>query len=191
MFDSLFDGEALWFSIPALLGTGVFLIRILMMLVGGDGGDGIDLDAGDADLHGGDSSGAFEILSVQGVSAFLMGFGWVGVGSHLGAGWSPAVSFGAGAAGGLLLVWILGHSLGAVRGLESSGNVSIAGAIGKTGEVYARVPEAGRGQGQVRVVISNRQRIYNAITEGPELDSRSRVRVVAVNDDNSLTVEAV
>ena len=102
MFDSFFDGEALWFSIPALLGTGVFLIRILMMLVGCDGGDGIDLDAGDADLNGGDSSGAFEILSVQGVSAFLMGFGWVGVGSHLGAGWSPAVSFGAGAAGGAL-----------------------------------------------------------------------------------------
>lgn len=193
MFDTFFTDEALWFSIPAVFGSGIFLIRIVMMLVGGDGADGgdFDLDSGDADLHGHDSSGAFEILSVQGVSAFLMGFGWVGIGSHLGAGWSPAASFGLGAAGGLLLVWILGHALGAVRGLESSGNVSIESALGSTGEVYAQVPESGRGQGQVRVVLSKRQRIYNAISNGPELATRTRVRVVGINDDNSLTVEAV
>jgi hypothetical protein len=194
MIETLFSGEALWFSVPAVFGTGMFVLRLLMMLIGGDGGDGavdMDFETGDAHLGGHDPGGAFEILSVQGVSAFLMGFGWVGVGALLGADWSPAVAFGAGFLGGLLLVWILGHALGAVRGLESSGNISISEALGATGDVYTRVPPSGEGQGQVRVVLSDRQRIYNAISRGPEFMTHTRVRVVEVNDDNSLTVDAV
>jgi len=193
MFDALFEGQALWFSIPALFGSGMFILRILMMLIGGDGADDFGGDAGDVefDMEGHDSSGAFEILSIQGASAFLMGFGWVGIGSLLGAGWSPTVSFGTGFLGGMLLVWILGNTLGAVRGLASSGNVNIQEALGKTGEVYARVPASGEGKGQVRVVLSNRQRIYNAVSNGPELGTNAQVRVVAVNDDNSLTVSSV
>lgn len=188
MLKTLFEGEALWFSIPALLGTGIFLIRILMMLIGGDAGDGGDADVGDMELDGQDSADAFEILSIQGISAFLMGFGWVGIGSYLGAGWSPAIAIGLGSVGGFAMVWILGNTLGAVRGLESSGNISIDEAIGKVGEVYARVPAKGQGKGQVRLVLSNRQRIYNAVSEGDEFKTNTQVQVIQVNDDHSLTV---
>ncbi len=189
MFEELFVGQALWFSIPALLGTGVFILRILFMLIGGDGGDGVDMDTdAGGSLDGDDSSGAFAILSVQGVSAFLMGFGWVGIGCFLGASWSAGMSLGVGTLGGIVLVWIMANILGAVRGLESSGNIDIQSALGKTGEVYAQVPENGTGKGKVKLVISNHQRIYNAISEGPAFASGTRVRVVAVNDDNSLSV---
>ncbi|MBC8327227.1 MAG: hypothetical protein H8E31_00600, partial [Planctomycetes bacterium] len=55
MFDSLFQQPALWFSVPALAGTAIFLLRLALMLFGGDSSDGgLDLDA-DFDLgDGGD-----------------------------------------------------------------------------------------------------------------------------------------
>lgn len=190
MLEALFEGQAVWFSVPALLGTGIFVLRIAMMLIGGDGIDGGDTDAGGS-LDGDDSTGAFEILSVQSVSAFLMGFGWVGIGCFLGAHWSSSVALVVGSLGGFLMVWIMGSVLGAVRGLESSGNIPLDRALGKVGEVYARVPAAGAGKGQVKLVLSNHQRIYNAISESSELSSGTRVRVTGVNDDNSLTVGPV
>ena len=199
MFDVLFEGDALWFSIPALLGTGVFVIRMILMLLGGDSGDGGaefgDFgdagDMGDVEFEGHDSAGAFEILSVQGISIFLMGFGWVGLACLLGTGWSQGTAIGLGALGGFLMFWIMAKTLGAVRGLESSGNVSIRSALGLEGDVYARVPARGDGRGQVRLVIDNRQRIFNAISGGDAVETSGRVRVVNVNDDHTLTVEAV
>lgn len=187
MIDTLFEGQALWFSVPALAGTGVFLLLLVLMFVGADGADGLDGDPGAA-LDGADSSGAFEILSVQGISAFLMGFGWVGIGGMFGAEWAPQTCMGAGVVGGISMVWLLGSLLNVVRGLESSGNISIAQAVGRTGEVYANIPERGAGQGQIRLVLSKRQRTYNAVSVGPELPTRQRVVVLEVNDDNSLTV---
>ncbi len=187
MLDTFFEGHVLWFSIPALTGTGLFVLLIVMMLLGGDGGDGFDTDTGSS-LDGGDSTSAFQILSVQGFSSFFMGFGWAGIGSLLGMGWSTNVSFGLGFLGGLLMVWLLGAALNAMRGMESSGNIPITKTIGKTGEVYSNVPSKGGGSGQIQLVVSGRQRIYKAISEDSALMTHSRVIVLGVNDDSSLTV---
>lgn len=207
MLDQLFQGDALWFSVPALFGTLVFILRMVLMLVGGDtgdGGDGGDVghfghagdlgDSGDGALdlsgeHHPSSNTAFEILSVQTISIFLMGFGWVGIGCLLGSGWPTPVAMLLGVVGGVAMVWIMARTLGAVRTLEGSGNVKIQSALGLEGDVYARIPAGGRGQ--VRLVIDSRQRIYNAVSTGVDIASQSRVRVVNVNDDNTITVEPV
>jgi hypothetical protein len=93
MLDTLFGGNAAWFTIPALIGTGFFLLRLLFNVMGlGDGGldgiDGADVDMNsigdlvDADVDDispqdlTDSDYAFKLLSLQGVAAFCMGFGW-------------------------------------------------------------------------------------------------------------------
>ena len=202
MFDQLFQGDALWFSVPALLGTAVFVIRLGLMMLGGDHGDGGDGgDFGDADtgdisleghdLDGHDSESAFAILSIQTVSVFMMGFGWAGLGCLFGAGWPLSAGIGLGFLAGVAMIWILTRTLGAVRTLESSGNVRIQSALGLEGDVYARIPAAGEGRGQVRLIIDQRQRIYNAISRTGEVNSQTRVRVVWVNDDNTLTVEPV
>lgn len=190
MLDQLLDGQALWFTVPALLGTAVFGLRILMMLVGGvdDVDLGADADIDGADFDGDDSSQAFTILSVQGVSAFLGGFGWAGVGALLGMHWEMAPAAAVGVAGGVAMVWLLGLLLKAIYDLQSSGTLGPDSAVGFTGEVYATIPEGGRGRGQVRVVVRERQRIYNAITEGETLPTNTRVRILAVNDDNTLMV---
>ncbi|MBC8327250.1 MAG: NfeD family protein, partial [Planctomycetes bacterium] len=135
-----------------------------------------------------DPGHSFEILTVQAVAAFAMGFGWAGLGGLNGAGWSVTGSIGAGVAGGVVMTWLLAILLRGMYLLESSGNVRIEQALGSEGEVYASVPAREHGRGQVRVVIEGRQRIYNAVSDQEELPSGSRVRVARVNPDHTLTV---
>ena len=188
MHEIFFTGHALWFTIPALIGTGIFLLRILLMMLGGVGLDihhDVDFHAGDAHADPGD---AFKLLSVQSVSAFLMGFGWGGIGALKGSGFSELTSIAVGVAAGVAMVWLVGILLRAAWSLQSSGNVRIESAVGADGTVYVSIPEQGKGRGQVNVVIDNRQRTYDAISGGPPLASQTRVRVIGVNDDNTLTV---
>lgn len=193
MFDELFQGSAIWFSIPALLGTGVFAVRLALMLFGSD------VDTGDADvsgfegdgaLDGSDSDQAFTVLSIQGTSAFLMGFGWTGLGALMGAGWEVVPSLALGLVGGIAMAWLLILMLRAVHDLQSSGTLSIDAALGEPGEVYVTVPGHQAGRGQIKLVIGDRQRIFDAVTSGDALPTRTRVRVIAVNDDRTLTVGA-
>lgn len=187
MLDQLLEGQALWFTAPALLGTAVFGLRVVLMLIGGVGADA-DFDGDGFDLDGEDSSEAFSVLSVQGVAAFLGGFGWSGIGALLGMGWEVAPAIGVGAVGGVAMVWFLGLLLKAIHDLQSSGTMGPESAVGFTAEVYATIPESGSGTGQVRVVVRQRQRIYNAVTQGEALPTKTRVRVLGVNDDNTLMV---
>lgn len=194
MLERMFESEMLWFSLPALLGSGVFLIRLALILLGGDSGDGdfADVDI-DVDVDSGDhaSGEAFEVLSIQSVSVFLMGFGWVGLGCVLGTGWSTGIGIIGGFFGGMLMLWILARTLGAMRQLESSGNVSIQETLGLEGEVYAEIPAHSEGKGQVQLIVRSHQRMYNAVSRTAPITTRTRVRVTAVNTDNTLTVEAV
>jgi hypothetical protein len=78
-----------------------------------------------------------------------------------------------------------------VSTLATSGNVSPSMAIGHEADVYVTIPAKGQGRGQVKLVISGRQRIYTADSTGPEIESKRRARVVAAHADSSVTVEAV
>ena len=200
MSELFFGPIALWFTVPAFLGTVFFSLRLALMFVGGvDGGADadvdfdvdvdvdVDVDAG-VDGDAGDSTEAFKVLSIQSAAAFLMGFGWGGLGALHGAGWNPVMSgaFGVAAGGGMM--WLLGKMLQAIYKLQSSGNVPIHQALEVEGTVYTEIPGHGEGKGRVRLVIDDRERFYKAITDGAPLASRDRIRVVSVNEDNSVTV---
>lgn len=196
MLDLFLNGNAAWFGVPALVGTGVFALRLVLMFLGHTGldmgHDGVleaHTDVGDA--HHGDSTDAFKVLSLQSIAAFAMGFGWGGLGVLRGTDWNPALAVPVAVASGVAMVYLLAILLKAVYDMQSSGNIRIDDAVGTDGTVYVGVPEAGQGSGQVQVVVNGRQRIYNAVTDGSALASNTRVRVVAANDDNSLTVQAV
>ncbi len=200
MMDLLFGPVAIWFGIPATVGTAFFAARTALMLIGGDADAdaGVDmeveLDAAAADAVAdpgdtGDSSAAFKVLSIQAISAFLMGFGWGGLGALRGSGWSPGVSALVGLVAGLAMMWLLATLLRFIYGLQSSGNLPLYHALEAEGSVYAQIPRAGEGRGEVRIVIGDRERYYRAVSDGGELPTGAKVRVVSVNeDDNSVTV---
>ncbi len=183
MLDLMLTGTAAWFGVPALLGTGVFAIRLLMAIFG-------HMGHADVDSHDGhDSSDVFKFLSFQSIAAFLMGFGWAGLGALHGANLSMLPAFGAAIGGGAVMVWLMMMLLKLMVALNSSGNIAIDKTVGCEGEVAVEVPGNQSGRGQVRVVIEDRQRSYGAVSEGLPIPSRTRVRVVRANTDNTLTVE--
>lgn len=192
MADLMFGPVTIWFGVPALVGTAFFSLRMLMMFVGGDG----EIDAGDvevaSDAGDGDSSDTFKVLSIQSIASFLMGFGWGGLGALRGAGWPLPLSIAFGMVAGAGMVWLLARLLRFVYGLQSSGTLPLFHALESEGTVYATVPGEEGGAGEVRLVIGERERYYRATTEGPELARGTRVRVVAVNEQqSSVKVDAV
>jgi membrane protein implicated in regulation of membrane protease activity len=192
MINALFGNGAAWFTVPAILGTLVFVVQIALMLVGADleGDAPTDFDMMDGDVGLDDSGDAFELLSIQSIAAFLMGFGWAGFAASEGFHWSLAASIAIGAVFGAFLVWVLGLMLKGIHDLQSSGNVSIQSALGLEGDVYASIPKRGAGAGQVRLILNERQRIYGAVSDEGPIGRGERIRVTRINDDNTVTVES-
>jgi hypothetical protein len=143
----------------------------------------------DGDVHS-DSGHDFQVLSVQTIASFLMGFGWGGLGMLKGThfGDQPMVVWVVAIGLGVAMVWLLALLLKGMADLQTSGNISIAQAVGHEGDVYIGVPGWSGGRGQVRLTIQNNERYYNAVTGGEELPRGTRVRVVKVNEDDTLTV---
>ncbi len=189
---------AIWFGVPALVGTTFFTLRMGLMLVGGvdaDAGFDVDVDigvdVGDVDAVAetggdpGDSTQAFKALSVQAIASFVMGFGWGGLGALSGAGWPLSVSIAFAMLCGGGMVWLLGKLLRFVYGLQSSGTVPMYQALETEGTVYARIPAGSEGMGRVRVVVGDRERYYKAVTDGDALPRDAKIRVVEINDDDN------
>jgi hypothetical protein len=196
--DILFGGNAALFGVTAVIGTLFFLGRTVIMLVGGDTDLHHDLGFNAAGGHAGgelgdhtDSSTAFKILSIQTIAAFLMGFGWGGLGVVRGWGMPVFIGVGVGVVTGSGMAWVLGKLLIWIARMQSSGTLSMESALYEEGTVYVRIPAARAGRGLVRVVVDDRMQYYPAVTDGSDLDTQVAVRITAVNEDHTLTVERV
>lgn len=187
MLDLFFSNGAGWFTVLAAVGTSVFVFRLILLLAGHHSGIG-DVHADIShDAHS-DPGDAFKALSFQSIAAFMMGFGWGGLGALKGSGLSLVPTLFIALAAGVAMVWVLALLLKGVHDLQSSGNVLSSDSIGSEGDVYLTVPGNSAGTGQVRVVIGDRQRIYNAATDAEPLPTGTRVKVVGVTNENTLTV---
>lgn len=194
MTNFFFAGPAPWFTVPAIVGTIFFGVRLVLLLVGADHLFGGDVDSGvgghgPVDHHA-DSTETFKVLTIQGVAAFLMGFGWAGFGGLRGSSWGIPECIGVGIVGGVLMVWLLGWLMKGVYDLQSHGNIDITTLVGLEGDVYVMIPsrEAGSGTGRISVVVGNRQRFYPARSDGPEMARGARVRIMEVTGDRILVV---
>lgn len=189
MMDMLFGDLAPWFTAPALLGTGFLMIQLLLGELGGDGA--LDLDV-DIDVDSDHPGSEFGWLSLQSLSAFLMGYGWMGFAAYrfLSVGFSGSLVIGAaaGVASAWLIVWLLRSMLK----LQHSGNVSITQAVGLVGEVYVTVPESGKGRGEVVLVINETRHSYFAIQEDREAQApivtHTRVRVLRADTASNILI---
>jgi len=165
----------------ACISSGLFLIKMILMLVGGDIDDGVDFsaDAGDTDTN-------FGVFSINSILCFLMTFGWSGFAAinEWGINFYPsmAIAFVAGSLAALLLSSLLFFA----KKLEHEPDVPTV-RVGDTGQVYTRIPAAGVG----KISISNK--IMKATSE-EDLDSFVPVRVLEdkeINSDTIVKVEAI
>ena len=182
--DILFGDLAPWFTAPALLGTGFLLIQLILGELGGDGG--LDIDT---DMHADHPGAEFGLLSIQSLSAFFLGYGWIGLSAYrfldIGFTGSALIAVGAGAG----VAWLMVYMLRTFLKFENNTNVSINQAVGLVGEVYATVPPAGEGKGKIILVINQSQHNYFATQESEDpIPTRTRVRVVRADTASNLIV---
>lgn len=191
-FFTRLNGVEIFFLICAVVGGAFVLIRFVMMLIGLDhGAGGGDLDGGghSVDGHHADSDTGFKLLSIQGVTSFLMMFGLVGMALYRQSRLGTLISMAGAMAAGLASVWIIAKMFSLVLKLQSSGTIPIDSAVGAQGKVYLSIPA--NGTGRVLVSVRNSLREYDAAAQDNRpIPTGTLIRVVWV-DGNVLVVETI
>jgi membrane protein implicated in regulation of membrane protease activity len=185
------NGVEIFFLACAAIGGIFVLIRFIMMMIGLDHNVDGDLSGGahDFDGHHADSDVGFKLLSLQGITSFLLMFGLVGMALYNQSRVGIIISMAGAVAAGLTSVWIIAKMFSLVIKLQSSGTISIDSTVGAQGKVYLTIPE--NGSGRVLISVHNSLREYDAVTQDNKaLATGVPIRVVWV-DGNVLVVEAI
>ena len=174
--------------LAAVAGGVVFAIQLVLMFAGAS--SDVDFD-GDVDMGGGDVGHAaadisFKVLSLQGLSAFFLMFGLVGLAllkqSHAGDIMSLLGAFAAGWAS----TWVISKIFRTFSRLQSSGTLDMASAVGATGTVYLNIDHDK--PGKVTVTVQGRLLTLDAVAER-QLSTGAPIKVVRVLNDNMVAVE--
>ena len=162
----------------AIFASVIFVIQTVMSFVGiGDMDTDVDADV-DALPDAMDDAGAMHLLSIRNIIYFMLGLGWTGVSL-----WTTienrillavcAVLV------GCLFVAIFLYLFRQMMKLQHNGAFDINDAVGKTVDVYLRIPAAGQGTGKVQVSFNGSVQEIDAKTDGDALiPSGTKVRVV-------------
>lgn len=181
------------FFLAVVAGGFIFMTRVIMtFFLGGDGdapGD-FDADAGTGDAaFDGDSDLSFRLLSIQGISAFLIIFGLIGLAITQSGYGDLAATAGASVSGFLTMVIVASISTMMLR-MQASGTTSAQSAMGALGTVYESIPKNGTGQAEVR--FEGRSRIYDAVAvDKGAIATGSRIKVVEVSAGSTVIVEKI
>jgi hypothetical protein len=181
-------GDAVTYAIMAGVGTLLFVIRLVLAMFGGDGGD-FDMDVDSHVGHGTDSS--FTLFSLLSVMAFIMGTGWMGLACRIDWGLSRPVSAVVAVSFGVVMMFLASGLMFMTRRLNRTVTYDTATAVGRTARVYMKVPAKGDGQGKVQVSVSGRLMTMNAVSDGPAFAAFADVKVVGARDDETLVIGAM
>jgi membrane protein implicated in regulation of membrane protease activity len=136
-----------------------------------------------------DTDFSFKLLSMQGLTAFFMMFGLVGL-TLLKADLAILVTILGGAAAGLFAVWVISLLFYQTKRLQSSGTIVIKNAIGENGSVYLAIPA--RGSGQVQVPVQGALKIFDAVSvDQKPIKTGEKIQVTDVVDNNTLIVKKI
>ena len=170
-------GVDVFFAAMAVIGTILFIIYFLLVMIGGVA-DGIadSIPFLDINLEM-DAEGVFHMLTIHGLLSFMMMFGIFGLAASQ-ADQNAIIAILAGSIAGVASMWIVGKVFQAVASLETDGTVVHSEAIGAKGTVYRRI-EPGQ-TGQVQVEFQSALRTCNAVAEDDtmRLDTGKFVTVV-------------
>ncbi len=185
-----FSGTDLVFAAFAFVGTFFFFLRMAWMFMAGlDDGGGHAHEAGvghTTDAHSSES--AFNLISVNTVTALFMMFGWIGLACsrQFALGVLPSVTLGflAGVASMALTAYLLSAALK----LASPGErFQIHQAVGLTASVYQKIPA--HGKGKIQVVVRGVGRELEAVSEQQEeIASFQNVMVLRAIDHQTVSV---
>ncbi|MDR2072746.1 MAG: hypothetical protein LBP60_04855 [Spirochaetaceae bacterium] len=180
----------------AIFGSVFFVLRIILIIVGGFGADvpGDDLPPGaePADLdHSPEleaSDGAFKLLSLNSITGFIAMFGWAGLaaGSQYGLPFPLALLI-AGCAGFFVLLITAALFYFAMKLKSPGAEFDIREAVGSAAEVYLQIspPNTGR----VSFAINGIKHESDAVSDtGETIHSFERVKITRIVDSHTVAV---
>ncbi len=171
----------------ALVASALFVIQFIMSIIGLDTDTDLESDGGMMeDVDG------LNIISLRGILAGLMMFGWTGV-AVIGSGQNLIISAAWALAAGILALVGVAYLMRFFLRMQDRGqNFDLHNALDEIGEVYLRIPPSGKGAGKIHITFSNMYQQIDAITHnGAEIPTGSKVKVVEVTDDKLLRVEPI
>jgi len=175
------------FWIIALIGSGLFVIMMLVTFITGGGDMDVDGDFnGDVDM---DADGGFSFFTIKNLIAFFTIFGWSGI-AALENDLAKLYVILIATVCGLIMMFIMAGLFYLISRLHDSGTLEIKNAIGNIGEVYLTIGESRSSIGKVNVRIQGALRELEALTddEAP-LKTGSVIEVIDVTNNGILIVQ--
>lgn len=164
----------------ALLGLA---IQLVLSLFGGID-DHEDFSGGDVD-----HSSGLGVFSIRGLTAFFLGFGWIGV-IVLKAGYGLMAAIGCGLLVGAVLMVSLLLLFRSLLRFQSSGTLDYVNAIGQIATVYTTIPAGQKAGGQVELMLQGRLIMAEALNKsGQDLKPGTKVKVLEKISHATLVVE--
>ncbi|NDW08979.1 serine protease [Dysgonomonas sp. 520] len=161
----------------------VFVLLTIASFFGGDSDVDVETQVGEAESP-------FHLFSLRNIINFLLGFGWTGVVFYgnienqiiLGL---LAILVGA------LFVAVFFMTMRSFLKLTENNTFSLEQAVGKTGNVYLKIPPQKTGKGKVLISVKGSVRELEAVTEDESaIETGRTVEVVAV-EGSALIVKRV
>ena len=189
------------YLVMALVGGGILLIQVVMQVLGlgsdadlgdmgGDTASGLDADL-DADVdaaHGGNLF--FGILSFKAIIGFCAFFGLTGMSLlHSQGDMALGLRIALSSCAGFLAMFVIAWMMRALYSLQASGTFDSRRVVGAVAGVYLRIPSKGQGKGKVTVEVEGRSVEIEAVTDGGEIPTGGRVRILELVGDDCVKVE--
>lgn len=167
--------------------TAFFVLRLILLFVGIEGTDGADAGGLAGDLNDATAAADFKIFTMMTLIVTLMVGSWGSL-LLLSMDLAPWISLGGGYLAGFAAAMAVGYAIFSMKKLEADGTIKDFHAEGLKGTVYLKIPEAGKGKGQVQVTVQGRLRTYDAVSDGPEIASFKPIVVMSKVDERTLRV---
>ena len=173
------------YLVVAILGTALFLLKLVLSLVSGD--LDADLEHGHHDGHSSEDS--FVWFTVQSALSFIMGLGWAGYVLEKG-GYNWLLVLLLGTVFGVFCAALNTFAMFAIKKAESTSKYDLSATIGQEVHVILTIPPKGEGSALVRVTIGVSTDQVKAVSdEETAIPSHSRVKVVEVQGSSTVLVK--
>jgi len=177
--------KVFWFvAIPSSL---IFLIQTVMTFIGADSTDGMNADF-DGDLGGADTP--FQLFSLRNLINFMLGFSWTGISFYSSISNKLILLF-ISLAVGVFFVFLFFIIIKQLMRLAENNSFKFSNTLNKTAEVYLTIPEKKTGKGKIMISINGSFHELNAMTEKESIPTGSVVKVVRIENSDTLIVEII
>jgi hypothetical protein len=169
--------QSFWYvAIPT---STIFLIQTILTFIGSDA---------DVDVPGDHSS--FELFSLRNLINFLLGFSWTGI-SFFDTISNATILLGLSISIGALFVYVFFLIMRFVQKLAQDNSFNIQNTIDKTADVYLTIPEHKAGKGKIMISVNGTYHELDAMTEQGAIPTGAVVKVVRIEDNQTLIVETL